>query len=188
MVTLTVEYPLYEDKKMRTAKMLLLPLGLFLVTTVSDVKAGAQSSQGTPQPAPQATQPNPATRSVSRYRPERFSKRAEEYYTLIWGVDSLGVKTAESGEIIRFSYRILDPVKAAQLNDKKAEPSLIDPLAGVRLVVPSLEKVGQLRQSATPEAGKVYWMAFSNKGRLVKKGDHVNVVIGRFHADGLVVD
>jgi hypothetical protein len=65
---------------------------------------------------------------------------------------------------------------------------LIDPQAGVRLVVPSLEKVGQLRQATTPEAGKSYWMAFSNKGRLVKKGDHVSVVIGKFHADGLVVD
>jgi hypothetical protein len=31
-------------------------------------------------------------------------------------------------------------------------------------------------------------MAFSNKGRLVKHGDHVNVVIGPFHAEGLVVN
>jgi hypothetical protein len=31
-------------------------------------------------------------------------------------------------------------------------------------------------------------MAFSNKGRLVKRGDSVNIVIGQFHADGLVVD
>ncbi len=68
------------------------------------------------------------------------------------------------------------------------EPSLIDPQAGVKLVVPALEQVGQLRQSAPPEAGKVYWMAFSNKGRRVKRGDRVNVVIGRFHADGLVVE
>jgi hypothetical protein len=65
---------------------------------------------------------------------------------------------------------------------------LIDPEAGVKLVVPSLEKVGQLRQSSTPETGKSYWMAFSNKGRPVKRGHRVNVVIGHFHADGLVVD
>ena len=42
--------------------------------------------------------------------------------------------------------------------------------------------------SSTPEAGKSYWMAFSNKGRIVKRGDRVNVVIGQFHADGLAVD
>jgi len=65
---------------------------------------------------------------------------------------------------------------------------LIDPKAGVQLVVPSMEKIGQLRQSSTPEVGKSYWMAFSNKGRLVKRGDRVNVVIGKFRADGLVVD
>ncbi len=51
-----------------------------------------------------------------------------------------------------------------------------------------MEKVGQLRQSSTSQAGKSYWMAFSNKGRLVKRGDRVNVVIGKFRADGLVVD
>src|SRR5438132_583627 len=78
--------------------------------------------------------------------------------------------------------------KAKALNDKKNEPVLIDPQAGVKLVVPSMENVGQLRQSAPPEGGKSYWMVFSNKGRLVKRGDHVNVVIGAFHADGLVVD
>jgi len=130
----------------------------------------------------------PAPKSPVRYRPDRFAGRAGTYYRLVWGVDSLNVKWAESGEVIRFSYRILDPDKAQELQDKKAEPSLIDPRAGVSLVVPSLEQVGQLRQSSDAEAGKSYWMAFSNKGRLVKRGDHVIVVIGQFRADGLVVD
>jgi len=107
---------------------------------------------------------------------------------MIWGVDSLIVKWGESGEVIRFTYRVLDADKAKVLNDKKFEPSLIDPRAGVKLVVPALENIGQLRQSAPPEEGKTYWMVFSNKGRLVKRGDHVNVVIGSFHADGLIVD
>lgn len=100
----------------------------------------------------------------------------------------MGIKLAESGEVIRFSYRVIDADKAKPMNDKKSEPSLIDQQAGVKLAVPSLEKVGQLRQSSTPEAGKSYWMAFSNKGRMVKRGDRVTVVIGQFRADGLVVD
>jgi len=134
--------------------------------------------------------PTPARRSAkaSRYRPDRFAGRAGTYYKVVWGVDSLGVKWAESGEVIRFSYHVLDAVKAKVLNDKTNEPSLIDPQAGVKLVVPSMENVGQLRQSAPPEDGKSYWVVFSNKGRLVKRGDHVSVVIGTFHADGLVVD
>ncbi len=114
-------------------------------------------------------------------------KQAREYYALVWGVDSLSVKSTESGEIIRFSYRVLDADKAKMLNDKKNEPSLIDPQAGVSLVVPTLEKVGQLRQSSAPETGKVYWMAFSNKGRHVQPGHRVNIVIGNFRAEGLIV-
>ncbi|HMK21150.1 MAG TPA: hypothetical protein VK466_02390 [Terriglobales bacterium] len=123
----------------------------------------------------------------TRYHPS-VPKRATQYYSMVWGVDSLDVKWTESGEVIRFSYRVLDPVKAAILNDKANEPSLIDPEAGVSLVIPSLEKVGKLRQSSTPEAGKSYWMAFSNKGRIVKKGHRVDVVIGNFRAQGLVVN
>ena len=138
-------------------------------------------------PAP-AQSPTPVAKTAGRYQPNRFAGRAGEYYRLVWGVESLSVKSAESGEVIRFNYRVLDANKAKTLNDKKAEPFLIDPRAGVKLVVPSLEKVGQLRQSSTPEAGKSYWMAFSNKGRLVKRGDRVSVVIGQFRADGLVVE
>jgi hypothetical protein len=155
--------------------------------------ANTASAPAKTQTADQAAKPLPATvpatpAKPSHYQPNRFAGRAGEYYRLVWGVDSLSVKWTESGEVIRFSYRVLDADKAKALNEKKSEPSLMDPKAGVKLVVPSLEKVGQLRQTATPEAGKAYWMAFSNKGRLVKRGDHVDVVIGPFKAEGLVVD
>jgi hypothetical protein len=131
----------------------------------------------------------PAKRATkSRYRPDRFAGRAGTYYRLVWGIDNLVVRWGESGEVIRFSYSVLDANKAKALNDKRSEPSLIDPERGVSLVVPAMENVGQLRQSTPPENGKAYWMVFSNKGRLVRRGDHVNVVIGAFHADGLVVD
>ena len=144
------------------------------------------AKQAVPAAKPQTPAKKPA--APSKYRPDRFAGRAGEYYRLIWGVDSLAVKWTESGGVIRFSYCALDAGKAKALNDKKSEPSLIDPRAGVSLVVPSLEQVGQLRQSTDPEEGKSYWMAFSNKGRLVKRGDRVSVVIGQFRADGLVVD
>src|SRR5215831_19076194 len=80
--------------------------------------------------APPAT---PPAASPVRYQPSRFSKRAELHYSLIWGVDSLSVKWAESGELIRFSWRVLDPAKAAPINDKQSEPQLQDPQAGVSL-------------------------------------------------------
>ena len=134
--------------------------------------------------------PKPATKggAPTRYLPNSLSQHALAYYGAIWGIDSISVKAVESGELIRFSYQVLDPDKATPLNEKTKSAYLIAPAAGIRLSVPSLEKVGQLRQSSTPEAGKSYWMAFSNPGRRVKRGDRVNVVIGQFHADGLLVE
>jgi hypothetical protein len=123
-----------------------------------------------------------------RYHPNRVPKREQQYYGVVWGVDSLSIKAVESGELIRFSYRVLDPAKAKILNDKQVEADLIAPAARAKLVIPSLEKVGQLRQGNTPEAGRSYWMAFSNPRRTVKRGDHVNVDIGQFHALDLVVE
>jgi hypothetical protein len=64
---------------------------------------------------------------------------------------------------------VLDPNKGEALNDKKIEPKLIDPVNHLILVIPSLEKAGQLRQSNTPEAGRSYWMAFSNPHRTAKR-------------------
>jgi hypothetical protein len=150
-----------------------------LGSTVCAQSTGATSSA-------HATAPQPG--AVTRYHPNQFPKRASEYYELIWGVEGLAVKAVESGELIRFTYRVVDPGKAKVFNDKKIDAFLDSPKDHARLVIPSLEKVGQLRQVNTPEAGRVYWMAFSNPRRTVRRGDHVNVVIGQFHADGLVVE
>jgi hypothetical protein len=148
---------------------------------------GIPVTEARAQSAGPASKP-PVAAAQTRYQADHFAGRAGTYYKLVWGIESLSVKWAESGEMIRFSYHVLDADKAKALNDKKDEPSLIDPQAGVSLVVPALEQVGQLRQSATPKAGVSYWMAFSNSGRHVKRGDRVNVVIGKFRANGLVVE
>jgi hypothetical protein len=137
--------------------------------------------------APAAGTATPAPR-VSPYQPDRFAGRAGRYYATAWGIDTISVKLVESGELIRFSYRVIDPAHAAPLNDKRLKPSLIDISRGVSLVVPEMENVGMLRQTAVPQENRVYWIAFSNKGRFVKRGDRVDVVIGPFHATNLVVD
>ena len=62
-----------------------------------------------------------------------MTPKAREYYTLRWGVDSMNVRSTESGEIICFAYRARHFEKARPLNDKKNEPSLVDPKAGVKL-------------------------------------------------------
>jgi hypothetical protein len=153
------------EHKVPGAKLMLLA---GIVASGIPVSVGAQSAS----PAGQASAPAAAPR----------------FNGAVWGIDSLGVKYTESGEIVRFSYRVLDPEKAKPLSDKKLEPFLIDPQAGVRLVVPSMDKIGLLRQSSTPEAGKSYWMGFSNRGRMVRPGHRVDIVIGNFRAEGLAVD
>jgi len=137
------------------------------------------------QPSAPAGRPAPVWQGSQL---NRLSPRAEMYYQGVWGVGELRVKVAESGELIRFNYRVLDPEKAVALNDKKAEPELIDAQAGVKLVVPQMEKVGKLRQSSTPKTGMTYWMAFSNPTLAVKRGHRVDVVIGSFRAENLVVE
>src|SRR5205807_7460685 len=93
------------------------------------------------QNQPAGTQKSSGAAAEPRPNPSWLSRRAEMYYQGVWGVDSFRVKYTESGEIIRFSYRVVDPEKAAALNDKKSEPSLIDTKAGVRLVVPEVSNV-----------------------------------------------
>lgn len=159
-------------------------LALLFASSVFALFAAAQTAanEGSVAGAPKRV-PAPAP-----YVHDQMARRAQMYYQGVWGVEELRVKQAESGELIRFTWRVIDPEKAKLLNDKKVQPMLIDPQAGVQLVVPTMEKVGQLRQSSTPEAGKSYWMAFSNSGRPVKRGDRVTVVIGQFKIDGLLVE
>jgi hypothetical protein len=168
---------MFSHQVRRNRKFMLLA-GV-LASGILVLPVGAQS--------PTAATP-PRAAGAPRYQPNHFSKRAEMYYGLVWGVESLSVKAVESGEMIRFSYQVLDPAKAKTLNDKSLEPALIDPEKGVKLVVPSLEQVGMLRQTSTPEAGKSYWMAFSNSGRRVRPGDRIIIQIGQFSADGLIVE
>lgn len=129
-----------------------------------------------------------ATGKTGRFLPLQLQQRADMYYATVWGIDSLDVKYTEGGEMIRFSYRVVDPQKAAALNDKKIEPALEDPQAGVKLKIPQMDNVGKLRAATTPIAGNQYWMAFSNTGRRVRPGHRVDVVIGHFRAAGLEVN
>ena len=166
----------------------LVLLATVLAASMVASNAFSQSSQSIQHPTAGAGKSSVVAAVAPRPNPNFLSLRAKMYYQGVWGVDSFRVKWAESGELIRFNWRVVDPAKAAALNDKKAEPTLIDPQAGVSLVVPEVSNVGKMRQASTPEAGRSYWMAFSNVGRRVKRGDRVSVVIGKFRAEGLAVE
>jgi hypothetical protein len=124
----------------------------------------------------------------SPYHTEKLTEKAKQLYAGVWGIDALKVSYTSSGNLIRFSYRVLDPVRAKPLADKKSTPYMLGQKSHALLQVPVMEKIGALRQAAPPEAGQDYWMVFSNKGHPIKPGDRVNVMIGSFHADGLMVE
>ncbi len=139
-----------------------------------------------PAISPAANAPTEAPQKDSPYV-AGMPNSARSIYALTWGVDQLSAKLAQSGQLVRFNYRVVDAAKAKALNDKASSPYLLDEKAHAVLQVPEMEKVGKLRQSGAPENGKTYWMVFSNKGNLVKAGHRVSVVIGQVRIDGLVV-
>ncbi len=63
-----------------------------------------QAKAKAPDPAGATSRPRP-----SHYAPDRFAGRAGLNYRLIWGIDSLSVRLVESNELVRFTYRVLDP-------------------------------------------------------------------------------
>lgn len=165
-----------------------------VVLLVAAVLAGgalAQSTPGSPAPnaavAPASPAPSPAKPYAAHGVPT--SHRSEMWYAARYGVDHLQVRTVSSGISLEFRYHVLDPDKAHVLGDKNSKPYVTDWKSGRQLTVPTMEKIGQLRQQVTRlEAGREYWMVFANPGKLVKPGDKVDVVVGAIHLDGLIVE
>ncbi len=127
-------------------------------------------------------------RRQALHRPVLVTDKERTFYRARFGVDKLSVSYTSSGNLIRFTYRVLDVALARPLTDKANTPFMLGQRSRAMLQVPVMEKVGPLRQTNDLVAGKEYWVAFSNKGNLVRPGDRVNVTIGAFHADGLLVE
>ena len=106
-----------------------------------------------------------------------------------WGVKVEDIRLSSAGYMLDFRYRVLDPQKAAPLLSRQVKPYLVDQESGSKLIVPAPPKVGSLRQkSYQPISNKIYFILFSNPGRLVKPGNKVTVVIGDFRAEDLIVE
>ena len=149
--------------------------------------AGSATATQPAKPATSTARHKSTKAKTSPYRATHMTGSAETYYALSYGVDQLSVKLAESGQLVRFNYRVTDTARASALHDKAASPYLLDEKVHAVLQVPVMEKVGPLRQAIPAEYGKSYWMVFSNKGNLVKAGHRVSIVIGQSRMDGLVV-
>jgi hypothetical protein len=144
--------------------------------------AAPPSSSAAASAAPAAPAPPQPVRTLGR------SQRGEVFYARRFGVDQLHVRSTASGASVEFRYRVVDVEKAKVLTDKRNTPRLIDVATGTVLSVPTMDKIGELRQTPPPEVGREYWMVFSNPGKRVKPGQRVNIKIGAFRAEGLVVE
>lgn len=113
--------------------------------------------------------------------------REKTYMKRKWGVEILFLRETAAGYMLEFRYKVLDPVKAAPLFVRKTKPVLTHVRTGKQLTVPVPAKTGALRNSDTPLADHTYWMFFANPNKLVKPGDLVNLQIGDFAVEGIVV-
>ena len=105
------------------------------------------------------------------------------------GIESIAIRQTSAGYMLDYRYRVVDPVLAADMLNRKIKPYLRHEATGKVLAVPVTAKVGPLRQSTLkPEAGRIYFMMFGNAGKLVQSGDQVTLIIGSHQIEHLTVE
>ena len=172
----------YRKGKIRVARFFASGIVLlFALISASQVIAGpANKSLALVLASDKVTAKQDPTKSKHHPRQNTFMKRE-------WGVEVLFVRETSAGYMLEFRYKVLDADKAQPLFERQTKPVLTHTKSGATLIVPTPAKTGALRNSNKPKTGNTYWMFFANPGQLVKPGDKVNVAIGEFHADGIVV-
>lgn len=104
------------------------------------------------------------------------------------GVEIIAVRLSAAGAMLDLRYRVIDPEKAKPLMDERVSVGLVDPRTGAVATVPVDEQVGALRQHGTNiRPGQVLATLFGNPGRLLKKGDIVNLRLGDLEITGLTI-
>ncbi len=95
-----------------------------------------------------------------------------------WGIEIVRLKITAAGHILDLRYRVVDPVKSFPVFDTKIKPVLIDEQTGRDLTIYTAPRIGGMRQKARrPEAGRVYFILFSNPAGLIKEGNKVTLKI-----------
>jgi hypothetical protein len=121
-----------------------------------------------------------ADEQTSHPRKNTFMKRE-------WGIEIMFVRQTAAGYMLEFRYKVVDAEKAKALFERQTKPMLTHTRTGAKLIVPTPAKTGALRNTNLPKDGNTYWMFFANPGQLVKSGEQVNIQIGEFLAENLVV-
>jgi hypothetical protein len=178
-----------KSKPDATTAARLLPL--LAAGLVAAALAGTAAADN-PQTLAEAMKTRPTTGSRVLPEPAQHEAGAAETAAAqlaeTWGVEVASIRLTAHNHMIDYRYKVLDASKADQLFKRQIKPQLIHQETGRVLVVPDTAKVGPLRNSNTPQEGKIYWMFFGNGGDLVKAGDKVTVLIGDFVVEDLVVE
>lgn len=170
-----------RDRRQRKSRPLagFLAGGLLLITAFAPAPA-ATPTHG--EPGMDRVAYTTAVSSEQTHHP-----REKTYMKRKWGIEVVFVRQSSAGYMLEFRYKVIDADKAAPLFTRQTKPILTDVKTGAKMIVPTPAKTGALRNSNMPIEGRTYWMFFANPGKLVQPGDKVNIAIGKFQADGLVV-
>ena len=160
------------------------PLTGFLVSGFAlifacSLTAAAQETEE-PQSAAEPAAATAVPKQIHHPRKNSFMKRQ-------WGIEILYVRQTAAGYMLEFRYKVVDAEKAKALFNRQTKPVLIHAKTGAQLIVPTPAKTGALRNSNTPLDDHTYWMFFANPGKLVQPGEHVDIQIGEFLVEKLVV-
>jgi len=159
----------------RRGRLNILAAGVVLVLAL-----GAGSAAQASAVPRSVAEPLSATGRTHHPRDNTFMKRR-------WGIEIQYVRQTAAGYMLEFRYKVVDAEKAKPLFERQTKPLLTHTETGAKLIVPTPAKTGALRNSNPPLAGHTYWMFFANPGKLVQPGEHVNIQIGDFLVERLVV-
>ena len=105
-----------------------------------------------------------------------------------FGIKIVSLRPTAGGQMLDLRFQVIDPEKAKAVLDKNKKAYLLDGKTGKTLPVP-VTKAGPMRQATLkPEAGRIYFILFSNPNRIAKEGNSVSLLIGDFRKDDIVVD
>jgi hypothetical protein len=103
-----------------------------------------------------------------------------------YGIEVVALHLTAGNHMVDLRYKIVDPQKAKAITTKEVRPYLVDS-AGRRYFTPSAPKIGQLRNTGAPQAGRTYFALFANPGGALQRGAKVNVVIGDYYSKNLAI-
>jgi hypothetical protein len=106
-----------------------------------------------------------------------------------FGIEPVALRLTANQTMLDLRYKVTDPELAASLLDRKEDIYLLHEASGKVFPVPVMAKLGPMRQiTQNPKPGKIYFVLFSNTGKLVQSGDLATLVLGDLRLQHLQVE